>query len=150
MSDMLTAPDTEAKSAEEAGARTAAEYAADLRELADIIERSPAFAATGSYGMPPTCAIAAFVHNAETMVAHRRELGGLFRKRYIGDWIELSRAMSNGHVRIELTAARAAVCERVVVGVETIPAQHVKAHTIPAATKELVEWRCGSLLEDES
>lgn len=73
-----------------------------------------------------------------------------FEKSY-SDWSFILKK-SFGPVMVRYYFTRQNVCTRRVVGVETVPAKFVpavEAHTIPASTKELVEWDCGSILEVE-
>lgn len=69
---------------------------------------------------------------------------GSCKKEYSDDYFVVEKAM--GAVRLRFIFHRAKVCVRKVVGVETVPAKFVEAHTIPASTKEIVEWECEPVL----
>ena len=53
-------------------------------------------------------------------------------------------------IKVSIMFDRDKVCVRKVVGVETIPAKFVEAHTIPARTVEKVEWDCQPVLKDNN
>lgn len=119
-----------------------ADYAAGLRHLADLIEAGSAPFPHGSLNFWPT-------GEPEEQPAAARDLmrafgGGKYAKDADGTTMNLS-GMCGG-VPVRIWVARDAVCERVVVGTETVevPAQPaVEAHT---EVRDVIEWRCGSLL----
>jgi hypothetical protein len=55
-----------------------------------------------------------------------------------------------GSVNLHAVFSRNAVCERVVLRTEEVPEKVIPERTEPSYTKEIVEYRCPSLLEDES
>jgi hypothetical protein len=55
-----------------------------------------------------------------------------------------------GGLRLRVVFNRDAVCERVVVGTKTVPRREVPAEVIEAHEEDIVEWRCGSVLEEVS
>lgn len=106
-----------------------------LRELADAMEQNHAIP------VPWGTQVNTFVDTREEAATVAR--AGSWRKVYAGDWFSLRREFS-GEVVLDVNIQRAQVCERVVVGTETVPAQ-------PAHEVEIVEWRCAdSLLAPEA
>lgn len=75
---------------------------------------------------------------------------GNFEKGYSNWYATLTKAFVKGEFGAEVALSyvfnREAICERKVVGVRTIPAEFVPAHTTEARTEEIVEWDCGSIL----
>jgi hypothetical protein len=53
-----------------------------------------------------------------------------------------------GTVKLRAVFSRTEVCERIVLGTEEIPEYVQPEKVIPAHVKEIVEWRCPSLLEE--
>lgn len=72
-----------------------------------------------------------------------------FRREFSDTNVRLIKSFDGG-VSIRFVAARAQVCERVVVGVTVIPEQVIPEQIIPAQEIEQVEWRCHSLLEESA
>lgn len=116
-------------------------YAAGLREMADWIEANP------SIPLPESKIINYAVDSKEHAEAIARS-GGKCRKVYSGDYFNLYKDF--GVIELNHFFYRKAVCERKVVGVETIPARFVEAHIIEAHTKEIVEWECIPILAAET
>lgn len=127
--------------------RDVAAYAAGLRHLADLIE-------SGVAPMPtnPSMGFHAYrvaTEGVDQPTAARNLMRALGGGRYAKDQWDTSlilRGMCGG-VPVDIWVARDEVCERVVVGTEVveIPAQPaVEATTFE---KEIVEWRCGSILD---
>ena len=147
---MVAIADATVETGEEKRVRLAAEFAADLRELAEIVEQHPEL--TESF-------LGSFIFNVfggkEKAIAVRRAVGGRWDKDDRIDTLMILRHdMTYGNVRIELNMSRGEACERVVVGTRVIPASVVPAReelVVPESVEEIVEWRCGSLLGgDES
>lgn len=86
---------------------------------------------------------------AQTIV---RTLGGTWDKSFDDTSADFTQRRDGLALRVTVT--RDAVCERVVVGTETvtIPAQPAtEAQPEQTVEREIVEWRCGSILaEDEA
>jgi hypothetical protein len=61
-------------------------------------------------------------------------MGG-FAKSHDGTWLNLVKDF--GAFTLEVLYKSELVCERVVVGTENVPEK-----TVPAHTKEIVEWQC--------
>lgn len=121
-------------------------YAEGLRHLADLIETG---AAPFPYG--PMSLFLAFgsIPAAEQPAAARDLIRALGGGTYSKDASDATMSLDGmcGGVPIRIYVLRDAVCERVVVGTETVevPAQPaIEAHT---ETREIVEWHCGSLLD---
>lgn len=112
-----------------------AAFVRGLRELAECLERTPEIPVP--YGTLLNC----FVGSREHVAQIART--GPWQKRYVDTWFTLTRDFAGG-VRLDVNVERVQVCERVVVGTETVPAQ-------PAHEVEIVEWRCAdSLLAPEA
>jgi len=122
------------------------EYIAGLREYADLLEANPGLPrTTGEYFCWPCT-------SSEQMVATVRLFGGQWDKRTSegSDYFTLERFI--GPHRISVYTARENVCERVVIGTETveIPDPELVAD-VPLVTVEqdVVRWVCPeSLLAD--
>ncbi len=84
----------------------------------------------------------------EACAALAREVGGRWDKREtsVRDSFILERELVPG-VKVQVWTDREAVCERVVVGTETVevPDPDFEAPTV-TVEREVVEWRCESLL----
>ncbi len=65
---------------------------------------------------------------------------GSVEKNYSGEDLFIKKMF--GGMQITYCVNRSAVCERIVTGTKTSPAQFT-----PEQTVEVVEWRCGSILE---
>lgn len=109
------------------------EAVAGLRELADFIERDPDFADLHWPGPALLC-----VPSWEKGAAARfrdlvRRLGGHRTKSVTERYIETTRQF--GPIGIQVYTAREVVCERVVVGTETVES-------------EVVEWECSPILDE--
>jgi len=66
-----------------------------------------------------------------------------FEKRYSDSLLIVAKKF--GLIELRFFLNRDSVCTSRVVGVETIPAQFIEARTIPARTKEILEWDCHAL-----
>jgi hypothetical protein len=73
-----------------------------------------------------------------------KALGGKWTKEPWGDRFDM-RTTRDG-LKLEIFAHRDQVCERVVVGTETVVVPAVPAQPERIEERELVEWRCESLL----
>ena len=131
------APPTEAQPTPEqvAASNHRAEMARGLRELADAIEQNDAIP------VPYDLTVNTFVETRQEIAAVAR--AGSWRKVFLEGWFCLDRSFPGG-VRLAVNVQRTQVCQRVVVGKMTVPAQ-------PAHEVEQVEWRCeDSLLAPEA
>lgn len=102
---------------------------------------------TSEYSVTLTC----YGDNAkDTMRTLRRELGGLWKKQAYGDTFTIEQEVGAKSVNftLRIQGDREKICTRVVTGTEvkTIPA--VEAKPERTETVEVVEWDCGSLLDD--
>ena len=70
-----------------------------------------------------------------------------FEKRYADTLLIVSKKF--GLIELKFFLNRDSICTSRVVGVETIPAQFIEARTIPARTREILEWDCHALNVDE-
>jgi hypothetical protein len=100
-----------------------------LRALADYLEERPAVPT------PNVGTIYAFPDPAEHPIAEVARAMGGFVKDHDGTYLNLVRDF--GELRLEVAYRSEQVCERVVVGTEDVPEK-----TVPAHTKEIVEWKC--------
>jgi hypothetical protein len=119
-----------------------AAYAAGLRHLADVIESDP----DCPYPQGP---LSLFLHQdnqAEIAARLRRSLGGgKWQKTEHGGYLTLD-GMCAG-LPIDLWLDRAEVCERVVVGTETVVIPAVEAQPEREVERPVIEWRCAPVLE---
>jgi hypothetical protein len=100
-----------------------------LRELADYLEERP------GVPTPYIGAIFAFADpDVHPIAGVARTMGG-FAKSHDGTWLNLVKDF--GAFTLEVLYKSELVCERVVVGTENVPEK-----TVPAHTKEIVEWQC--------
>lgn len=76
-----------------------------------------------------------------------RAIGGKWDKDPSGVTMLFRQKAAIGEADVTVFAKRDAVCERKVVGTETVKHAAVRAYT---ETKDVVEWECGSLLADET
>jgi hypothetical protein len=100
-----------------------------LRAPADYLEERPAVPT------PNVGTIYAFPDPAEHPIAEVARAMGGFVKDHDGTYLNLVRDF--GELRLEVAYRSEQVCERVVVGTEDVPEK-----TVPAHTKEIVEWKC--------
>lgn len=115
------------------------EYADALRQIADFYEAHPELKLPYDRDMNNYSS-----DSKEEAAAILRALGKVnkeFNEYHLILWKQF------GPLRLRFVFTREGICERKVVGVETIPARFVEAHTEPARTKEIVEWKCGSILD---
>jgi hypothetical protein len=129
-----------------------AAYVSGLRKLADILERHPEVELpyTGTNGELTWILTGDSGHKAQ-QAAIARALPGTVRKGVRGDAFDL-RGENDG-LGVLVIADRDEVCERVVVGTETVTEERPDPEALaalPTVTvteeREVVEWRCGSLL----
>jgi hypothetical protein len=143
------------------GSKNPADIAADLRDIADLIEDNPHLAAMIGQAFERTLwpmHAAAYEHkddNRSVMAETIRQLmpiaTGVIEKHYDSDFFDATvplRAML-----LRLTDRREAVCTRVVTGVETIVEKVPDPDYIAAAPKitktrkvETVTWRCEPIM----
>lgn len=80
---------------------------------------------------------------AAALAAFARALPGRVDKSFTDGLVYVSGRV--GGLRIEAYGSRSSVCERVVVGTETVEVPDPNAPKV-TVEQEVVEWRCGSLL----
>lgn len=124
----------------------AAEAAAGLRQLADLIEANPELADLVE-GNTLLMAVGERWGSDES-VADRfarlaRMLGGTRTKSGDGTYFWVGRRF--GPLTAEIFTARNQVCERVVVGVETVEVPDPDAPKV-TVEREVVEWQCSPVL----
>ncbi|MCU1493345.1 MAG: hypothetical protein JWO62_1109 [Acidimicrobiaceae bacterium] len=105
-----------------------------LRDLTDWLEKHPE--AADSYS---NYTVNLFVLDADEMAALAKSLGGKWEKHSGETWFTLARHF--GPHTVEINAARAAVCERVQVGEETVEIPDPDAPKVTVA-QPVYEWRC--------
>lgn len=89
---------------------------------------------------------------AREILARTIRAFGPCNKNYDDTNMTVSRKFSD-QVTLSVFAPRAKVCRRVVLGTRILPARIVPAvseHHLPPSSEEIVEWRCGSFLAEES
>jgi hypothetical protein len=117
-----------------------------LRDLANWLDVHPE-APIASFGTLIDLDVSVYGATKEQLVALARKPGaGPFSKGYSSSLFELTRSFGGG-VRYSACGDREQVCERVVVGEETVevPEQpYVAAHT---ETRPITEWKCHPLID---
>lgn len=121
----------------------AATRAAGLRALAELIEAEPALA--GSQYAQIDHHI--FVDDPAEMAALVRRLGGARKKEADETYLTVVRELA-GRVAVKICGRRNEVCERVVVGTETVEVPDPDAPKI-TVEREVVEWKCAPVLVHE-
>jgi hypothetical protein len=86
------------------------------------------------------------MNTADDLARTAKALGGRWEKIESRELFRLAREVADG-VIVELVAWRSAVCERVVVGKETVEVPDPDAPTIEVE-RDIVEWRCQPILAD--
>ena len=76
----------------------------------------------------------------------RRAIGGQWNKNPWGDRFDFERDYDG--IKLQIYANREQVCERRVVGTETVTVPAVDAQPERTETREIVEWDCVSLLAE--
>lgn len=77
-----------------------------------------------------------------------RGIGGKWDKEPFGDTMSFRR--KHDGLNLSVQVERAAVCERIVTGTETVTIAAVEAQAERTEERELVEWRCEPLLAEVS
>ncbi|WP_020580151.1 hypothetical protein [Actinopolymorpha alba] len=131
-------------------------YISGLRKLADLLEQHDEVPVPyqGSSASPMTFHfLRSSVDNRAAMAAAVRAFPGRLDKDARSNYFDLSGQLDGLHVTF--TAFRNEVCERVVVGTETVTRVIKDAEALAKVPEvqvteevEIVEWRCGSLLAD--
>ena len=108
-----------------------------LREIADFYDAHP------ELKLPYNDNISVYNLKGEELADFARAMGKA--EKVVDDWsFQLVKTFPSGRT-LRTYTGRENVCERVVVGTETVAAQLIPAKEavlIPATTKEVVEWRC--------
>jgi hypothetical protein len=130
------------------------EYAAGLRKLADIIDDCPEvplpYEGTNS---PLMITFFRFEYDTDedvrqAMMAARKAIGGQWDKDASSAYFNLDRHLFG--LKLQLTAPRESVCERVVVGThEETKQKPIKYETV-TETIEDVRWECSPVLSGKS
>lgn len=136
--------------------RTSTSTVAQLRLAADVLadhDLPAAYVTCYSSGTIEICWYLYINGKDQAGNAHKilQALGGTWNKSAQGDdRFCFDQVVRDGIVKLHVSVARDEVCERVVVGTEdlVVPASPaVEAQPERVETREVVEWRCGSLLE---
>lgn len=122
---------------------THAEYANALRAVADFYEGHEEIPLPGTSMQNSSCDL----DNKHTYALVAKALGS-FEKNYSDQFITISKNI--GGINLQFTAYRHVVCERVVVGTKTVPAQVIPERFVEEHDEEIVEWKCGSILSTEA
>lgn len=110
-----------------------------LRELADFLALHPDVPCD-SYGV----SMQVYGLNKDDLVRAVRAGGVEWRKLHFGSYFEL-RATFSGEVSIGLNTDREQVCEKRVVGQETVEVPDPDAPKV-TVTRDVIEWDCTPLL----
>lgn len=119
--------------------------AAGLRAAADLIDQHPDLPVpmvTGytSGNVDVDWLIQHDKDQRDTMLRIRRTIGGTWEKSPVSGYYQLRRRI--GDLTLIVTADREQVCERVVVGTQTVTVPAVEAQPERTEEIEIVEWRC--------
>lgn len=129
-----------------------AAYTTGLRQLADLLDANPVIPLPypGSTTWAPPMAIHTF--DRDTLIATIRALPpGTWDKHYGDGPLGFDLTGSLAGLRVRVSGNREDVCERVVVGTETVtvPAEPAREATPERVeTVEVVEWKCSPILAD--
>lgn len=85
-------------------------------------------------------------HQRAQALAIVRGIGGKWRKDVIGDSFRFEQEIDGLNLDVQVT--REAVCERVVVGEETVVIPAVEARPERIEKRDVVQWRCEPLLAE--
>jgi hypothetical protein len=125
-------------------------YIDGLRALADVLEQNPGIPLPGA-GRVSTMTVMFHGDDAKAaLAAAARAFPCAWQKRFSGrdgEYFDLLGKV--GGLRVELTAMRDVVCERVVTGTAEVEEDEVVTEAVTrkvTKTVDVVEWRCGSLL----
>jgi hypothetical protein len=125
---------------------TAAQQSASLRALADFIDANPDLPWAGYIGDRHSWTL--IYSDPADFAAFAAKPGGWRKHAYDGSDgggnFELVRDFGDA-VSLKIVAPRSTVCERRVVGTETVEVPDPDAPTI-TVEREVVEWTCGSVL----
>ncbi len=117
-----------------------AKYITGVRQMMTYLEENP------NVPVPSTDTFNAPVWTASDMAAAARIMGDV---KKVASESYMSLVKEFGPVKLDVYVYRGEVCERVVVGTETIP-----SHYEPEHVREIVEWKCrpilGADLEDSN
>ncbi|MFI5223675.1 MAG: hypothetical protein ACHQX3_05420 [Nitrospirales bacterium] len=112
-------------------------YVQGLRELADFYQNNPdvpiPWLTHDNYAVDSKADAEAVARGLRT-----------FEKDGNDSYLHLTKKF--GNIVAKFVFTRTNVCVKKVVGVKTVPAAFIEAHTIPARTEEVVEWECSPLL----
>ena len=109
------------------------EYARGLRALADVVEQADVELEIFPFPTGIYCL------NADEMATKVRAIGGTFVKKSNSGYLTLSREVEG--MSVEIYSSHDRVCERVVVGTETVEVLDPEAPKI-SVTRDVVEWKC--------
>jgi hypothetical protein len=116
---------------------TREEFISDIREIADFFEAHPDLKVMPS----PYLFISDYSETAKESLRLFVKAAGKTTKEFSGNEFKVEKRFSNGFL-LHFDVQRQAVCERVVTGTKVIP-----AISYPERTEDIVEWKCGSILE---
>jgi hypothetical protein len=129
---------------------------AALREAADLLEQHPELPApyvtTLTVGR---ASLAWYISIGTKDLAKQKATAALIVKTLGGKWDKGEREndfdfyQRRGLLNLHIQVDRPAVCERVVVGTETVTVPAKAAEPEQTIEREKVEWRCQPLLADE-
>jgi len=129
------------------------EQTTKLRAAADLLDAHPDLPTPVVTSFPSgTVDIAWQLMNSDVKDDQRRAvqqivraIGGRWEKReYGGDVLYLDQTLDG--IKLVIHVTREQVCERVVVGEETVKVPAVKAQPARTEVREVVEWRCEPVL----
>ena len=129
-----------------------------LREVADLLTFLPdhiphPYVTAGSWGTEISWYLAIDTNNEAEQKALAadivRHYGGTWEKEPRGDQFRFeNKSTVEPGLKLRITVAREAVCERVVTGTERVIVPAMEAVPERTEIREIVEWRCEPLLAE--
>lgn len=116
----------------------------DLRDFADWLERTP----DAPLPLLPQRFDVFSISNKDELKRACLAIGGKLTKGATESFFYMRKDFRSIHY--DINADRGEVCERVVIGTRTIPAEPERTVTVaaqPERVEEITEWRCGEVLK---
>jgi hypothetical protein len=127
-----------------AGERAA--YTAGLRQLADWLDANPDIELPWTGGVYQPFQLGVWL-SKEELAEIVRALPGRVEKEFDETVVRVNATFDG--LRVQAYSGRNEVCERIVVGTETVTVPAVDAAPERTEEREVVEWRCHPILADE-
>ena len=118
-----------------------------LRDLADFMEQNPHlnWSDREHYTASTTADVMVIINERDDFAAFAATPGGWTKRGYGGDNGNFEIARKFGPVKLQVVTQRNEVCERKVVGIETVEVPDPDAPLV-TVEREVVEWDCKPIL----